>query len=90
MKEIQCYSFESEISAHIDLVTECLNKDKHVLKWNTQIIENLYDYSEEDIKEGSTYISRQKKGKKVYEMQVKYTKFNPPFDFRNGNERRNQ
>ncbi|NRG47688.1 SRPBCC domain-containing protein, partial [Bacillus sp. CRN 9] len=77
--EIHCYKFESEINSDINLVFECLNKDKHVLKWNTQIIENLYDGHEDDLKEGSTFITRQKIGKKIYELQGSYTKYNPPY-----------
>ncbi|MDQ0273564.1 SRPBCC family protein [Cytobacillus purgationiresistens] len=79
MKEIHCYSFELEIDSNIDLVFECLNKDEHVLKWNSQIIENIYDGSENDLEEGSTFITRQKIGKKVYELQGLYTKYNPPY-----------
>ncbi|MEK4921084.1 SRPBCC family protein [Cytobacillus sp. FSL R5-0569] len=79
MKEIQCYRFESEIEADIDLVFECLNKDQHVLKWNTQIIENHYDGAESDLKEGSMFTTRQKIGKKVYELQAVYSKYDPPF-----------
>lgn len=78
MKEIHCYHFESEIFANIDLVSECLNKDKHVLKWNSQIIENIYDGNENDLHEGSTFITRQKIGKKVYELEGKYVKYDPP------------
>ncbi|WP_284139386.1 hypothetical protein [Virgibacillus sp. LDC-1] len=78
MKEIHCFRFEAEIYTNIDLVSECLNKDEHVLKWNTQIIENIYDGSEDDLGEGATFITRQKIGKKVYELQGKYTKYDPP------------
>ncbi len=78
VKEIHCYRFESEIYTNMELVSECLNKDEHVLKWNTQIIENIYDGSEEELREGATFITRQKIGKKVYELQGKYTKYEPP------------
>ncbi|MGM0943140.1 MAG: SRPBCC family protein [Bacillota bacterium] len=78
MKEIHCYRFESEIDSTIDLVSECLNKDEHVLKWNTQIIENMYDGSEDDLVEGATFITKQKLGKKVYEFHAKCTRHDPP------------
>ncbi|GIO27483.1 SRPBCC family protein [Ornithinibacillus bavariensis] len=79
MEEIRCYSFESELDANIDLVFECLSKDKHVLKWNSQIIENIFDGNENDLGEGSTFITRQKIGKKVYELEGIYTKYETPY-----------
>lgn len=79
MKEILCYQFEAKINANLELVFECLNRDKHVLKWNSQIIENIYDGNENDIQEGSTYITRQKVGKKVYELEGRYIKYDPPY-----------
>lgn len=79
MREILCYTFENEIEADINLVFECLNQDKHVLKWNTQIIENKYEGRESDLKEGSTFITRQKIEKKIYEINGIYSKYNPPY-----------
>ncbi|MGD6845731.1 SRPBCC family protein [Bacillus infantis] len=79
MSEIECYTFENEIEADIHLVFECLNRDKHVLKWNTQLIENIYEGSESDMKEGSAFITRQKIDKKVYELKGIYSKYNPPY-----------
>lgn len=43
LREIECYIFENEIEADINLVFECLKQDKHLLKWNMQIIENIYE-----------------------------------------------
>lgn len=80
MKEIHCYRFEANIYTDSELVFECLNKDKHVLKWNTQIIENIYEGSENDLQEGATFITRQKIDKKVYELEAKYTKYDPPYN----------
>ncbi|MHA6251155.1 SRPBCC family protein [Oceanobacillus sp. CAU 1775] len=78
MKEILCYTYEVELDAEIDLVFDCLNKDKHVLNWNTQIIENIYEGNEDELTEGSTFITKQKLEKKVYEFSAKYSKYNPP------------
>jgi|SRR5690625_3014947 len=78
MEAIHCYRFEADIAAPIGLVFDCLNKDEHVLKWNTYIIEHIYDGSEDDIKEGSTYRSRQWVGKKEYEFEAKYSTYRPP------------
>lgn len=78
MEVILSYTYETEIDATIDLVFDCLNKDEHVLKWNNHIIENIYHGTEEDLTEGSIYTTRQKLGKKVYEFDVKYIKYNPP------------
>lgn len=79
MGEIHCYRFEADIDASINDVFECLNKDEHVLKWNTQIIKNIYEGNEDDLKEGSTFITRQKIEKKVYELEGKYVKYEPPY-----------
>ncbi|UOQ86955.1 SRPBCC domain-containing protein [Gracilibacillus salinarum] len=78
MKEIKCYYFQAVILADIQLVSDCLNQDEHVLQWNDQIIENIFDGKEEDLAEGSTYITRQKLGKKIYTLPATYTTFNPP------------
>ena len=78
MDEILCYTYATEIDADINFVFECLNLDKHVLQWNTQIIENIYDGDESDLTEGSTFITKQKVGKKTYEFVGKYTKYEPP------------
>lgn len=78
LDEILCYTYETELDADINLVFECLNLDKHVLQWNTQIIENIYDGDESDLTEGSTFITRQKVGKKTYEFIGKYAKYNSP------------
>ncbi|MEW9111216.1 MAG: SRPBCC family protein [Cytobacillus gottheilii] len=79
MREIECYTFENEIEADIQLVFECLNDDEHVLKWNSLIIENISEVPKNEIKVGSTYISRQKFEKKVLEAKATYTKYNPPY-----------
>lgn len=80
MKEIHCYHFDTEIIAGIDVVFECLNKDEHVLKWNSQIVENRYDGNEDDLTVGSTYTTVQKVGKKIYELEAKCTKYDPPYN----------
>src|SRR5690625_592834 len=78
-KEMHCYHFAAEISAPIDVVFQCLNKDEHVLKWNTQIIRNIYEGSEEDLEAGSTFTTVQKIGGKVYELEGKYVEYVPPY-----------
>ena len=78
-KEMHCYHFAAEISAPIHVVFQCLNKDEHVLKWNTQIIRNIYEGSEEDLEAGSTFTTVQKIGGKVYELEGKYVEYDPPY-----------
>ncbi|MGD6942880.1 SRPBCC family protein [Cytobacillus gottheilii] len=80
MREIECYTFENEIEADIHLVFECLNEDEHVVQWSSHIIENISEDPKGEIKIGSTYISRQKFEKKVFEAKATYTKYNPPYN----------
>ncbi|WP_282155853.1 SRPBCC family protein [Cytobacillus gottheilii] len=79
MREIECYTFENEIEADIQLVFECLNDDEHVVKWNSQIIENISVDPKSEIKVGSTFITRQKIDKKVIEVKATYSEYNPPY-----------
>ncbi|WP_270180277.1 SRPBCC domain-containing protein [Alkalihalobacillus sp. CinArs1] len=79
MKELRAYQYNHFISAPIDLVYECLHKDKHVLKWNTMIVEHIYEGSEDEITAGSTFISKQKLGKKIYTLDAEVLVHEPPY-----------
>ncbi|KYG29603.1 SRPBCC family protein [Alkalihalobacillus trypoxylicola] len=79
MKEIICFTFERHINAPIDTVFSCLNEDEHVLEWNDYIVEHIYEGDESELKEGSTFITKQKIGKKVIELEAEYSAFNPPY-----------
>ncbi|MGN7312745.1 SRPBCC family protein [Alkalicoccobacillus gibsonii] len=78
MKEMICFTFEAMIDVPVDFVFACLNEDKHVLQWNDFIVENVYDGDEQDLKEGSIFITKQKVGKKIIELEGEYSKYNPP------------
>ncbi|MBM0066838.1 SRPBCC family protein [Alkalicoccobacillus gibsonii] len=78
MKEMICFTFEAMIDVPVDVVFACLNEDKHVLQWNDFIVENVYDGDEQDLKEGSIFITKQKVGKKIIELEGEYSKYNPP------------
>ncbi|KGA98492.1 hypothetical protein AJ85_07570 [Alkalihalobacillus alcalophilus ATCC 27647 = CGMCC 1.3604] len=79
MKEILCYEFEKDIDAPIEVVFECLNEDRHVLEWNSQILEHIYDGEESELKEGSTYKTKQQIGKKIIILEAQYNIFQPPY-----------
>ncbi|WP_054711855.1 DUF3284 domain-containing protein [Bacillus sp. JCM 19041] len=82
MKKILCYHYETyfpEVKAQ-DIFT-CLHYDRHVLKWNNQVIENIYKTNEDEITEGSTYISRMKIDKKEIEVEALIIKMEIPNKF---------
>ncbi|WYP27224.1 SRPBCC family protein [Alkalihalobacillus sp. FSL W8-0930] len=79
MKEMICFTFDDTIDVPVDFVFTCLNEDKHVLEWNDFIVENVYDGDERDLKEGAIFITKQKVGKKIIELEGEYTKFQPPY-----------
>ena len=80
MNEIICFAFLKHIDVPINHVFSYLNEDKHVLEWNDYVVENVYEGKESDIKVGSTFITKQKVGKKIIELEAEYGIFNPPFN----------
>lgn len=79
VKEIIVYEFERTIEVSIDIVFNCLNKDEHVLKWNTMILEHIYEGSEEDMKVGAKYITKQQVDKKIFTIEAEIVEYDPPF-----------
>ncbi|NGP46797.1 SRPBCC family protein, partial [Bacillaceae bacterium SIJ1] len=78
-KNVKCNQFDERIQASIDVVFTYLNEDRHVLQWNTTIVEQTYDGNESDLIEGSTFITKQRFGRKIYSLEVTYTLLDPPY-----------
>ena len=79
MRELKAFQFNRFIDAPIEFVYECLHKDKHVLKWNTMIVEHIYDGTEDEITAGSHFISKQKLGNKIYTFDTEVLIHEPPY-----------
>jgi hypothetical protein len=79
MKELGVYRFEEIIEVPIKDLFDYLNKDEHVLKWNSMIVENIYEGSEDDIGEGSIVTTVQKIDKKVYSFEAELIEYKPPY-----------
>lgn len=76
MQEFLVLRYETTIDAPLQLVVDCIHKDEHITKWNSLVVENVYDNENEEVRLGSKYISRQKLSKnKIDEFQCEITEF---------------
>ncbi len=58
-----------------------LHYDRHLFQWNNQVIENIYETTEDEVKEGSTYRSKMRVEKKEIEITVTIKKMDVPNHF---------
>lgn len=82
MKEITCYTYGTFFpGVPAQEVFTYLHYDKHVFNWNNQVIENRYETTEDEVSEGSNYISRMRIDKKEIEVEIFIKKMDIPSHF---------
>ncbi|GAF20333.1 hypothetical protein JCM19046_5058 [Bacillus sp. JCM 19046] len=81
-EKIVCYTYETffeEVAA--EEVFTYLHYDRHLFQWNNQVIENIYETTEDELKEGSTYRSKMRIEKKEMEVDITIKKMDVPNHF---------
>ncbi|CAM4273925.1 hypothetical protein BAMA_15420 [Bacillus manliponensis] len=75
------YAFEVVIDAPIDVVFDYIHNDEKIKEWNTFIVENRYldGASKENPHVGDRYLSIQKIGKKMIEVEVELLEYDAPY-----------
>ncbi|WP_410983140.1 SRPBCC domain-containing protein [Bacillus cereus] len=82
------FAIEVLIEAPIEVVFDYVKDDEKVKEWNAFLIENHYPLErvKENPRVGDTFISVQKLGKKVYESEVEFLEYEPPYIITLGGE----
>lgn len=75
------FAFEVVIEAPVDVVFDYIHDDEKIKEWNTLIVEHQYldGASKENPRVGDCYISVQKIGKKVLEVEVELLQYDAPY-----------
>lgn len=74
------FALEVVIDAPIEMVFDYIDKEEKIKEWNTFIVENRYptNIDLENPRAGDTYISVQKIGKKIFEVEAEILEYDAP------------
>jgi uncharacterized protein YndB with AHSA1/START domain len=80
MKEMLVYRFEEFINAPIDIVFAYVDEDEKIKRWNTMMVENIYDLEEgtHSNKPGTRFKSVQKIEKKTITVDCMIMEYQAP------------
>ncbi|EPZ0459748.1 SRPBCC family protein [Bacillus sp. CD3-5] len=75
------FAIEIVIPAPIDVVFDYVNNDEKIMEWSTFMVENRYPphVDVNNPREGDKYISVQKMGKKIYELEAEILECEAPY-----------
>lgn len=81
LERLNVANIELYIDAPIDYVFKCLDDDAIIVKWNSFLIENIYETPDDYLypKPGMKFQSVQRFGKKQYTFDAEMTAYNSPY-----------